>query len=200
MTSDEAGGHGDDGQVRVDDIIRADTSRGLIEIRLHRLEQLFNSLDPSPFHERDLDDDAEDFIVSWARELPADRSIRIVMHLPEEEVLKAKARGAAAAMCNYFHGRAKRLALDHKELIRMGWRYLVVGVPILAACLVGSHVMPQMLGEGAVARTLGESLVILGWVANWKPLEVFLYDWWPIRRRMHLYERLSRAEIDFNAL
>lgn len=31
-----------------------------IEINLNRLSQLFNSLDPSPFHERDLDQDAED--------------------------------------------------------------------------------------------------------------------------------------------
>jgi hypothetical protein len=31
-----------------------------IEVNLNRLTQLFNSLDPSPFHERDLDQDAED--------------------------------------------------------------------------------------------------------------------------------------------
>jgi hypothetical protein len=31
-----------------------------IEIRLSRPQQLFNSLDPSPFHDRDLDQDAED--------------------------------------------------------------------------------------------------------------------------------------------
>jgi hypothetical protein len=30
-----------------------------IEIRLGRPQQLFNSFDPSPFHERDLDEDAE---------------------------------------------------------------------------------------------------------------------------------------------
>ncbi|HYF36884.1 MAG TPA: hypothetical protein VD994_16425 [Prosthecobacter sp.] len=40
----------------------------LIEVKLTELAQLFNSMDPSPSHERDLDQDAEDFIVSWARE------------------------------------------------------------------------------------------------------------------------------------
>ena len=38
--------------------------RHRIEIYLDRIEQLFNSMDPSPFHEKDLDRDAEEFIVS----------------------------------------------------------------------------------------------------------------------------------------
>ena len=41
-----------------------------IEISLSRLSQLFNSFDPSPFHERDLDPDAEEYIVGSAEEVP----------------------------------------------------------------------------------------------------------------------------------
>ena len=41
---------------------------GRIELRLKELNQLFDSFDPAPFHEKDLDQDAEEFIVSWARE------------------------------------------------------------------------------------------------------------------------------------
>ena len=37
-----------------------------IEVNLNRLTQLFNSLDPSPFHERDLDQEPEDYIVGSA--------------------------------------------------------------------------------------------------------------------------------------
>ena len=50
--------------------------RHRIEIYLDRIEQLFNSMDPSPFHEKDLDRDAEEFIVSWAQEYPV-RTIRL---------------------------------------------------------------------------------------------------------------------------
>jgi hypothetical protein len=39
-----------------------------IEIYVDRMGQLFNSMDPSPFHEKDLDHDAEEFIVRWAQE------------------------------------------------------------------------------------------------------------------------------------
>jgi hypothetical protein len=40
-----------------------------------------------------------------------------------------------------------------------------------------------------------ESLLIGGWVAMWRPLEVFLYDWWPIRADVHLCNRLSAMPV-----
>jgi hypothetical protein len=43
--------------------------RATIEVRVHEVGQLFNSLDPSPLAERDLDDDAEAYLIGWAREV-----------------------------------------------------------------------------------------------------------------------------------
>ena len=63
--------------------------RSVIEVRVREVAQLFNSLDPSPFRERDLDTDAEDFIVSWARELPQNDELQIVIHLPDAQVRQA---------------------------------------------------------------------------------------------------------------
>ena len=50
-------------------MIDTSTAAGVIEVRIHELVQLFNTLDPSPVHDRDLDNDGEDCIVGWAREL-----------------------------------------------------------------------------------------------------------------------------------
>ena len=63
----------------------ADTPQDAIELRVEKIAQLFHSLDPYPFRERDLDKDAEDYIVGWARELDADQPIAIVVHVPESE-------------------------------------------------------------------------------------------------------------------
>jgi hypothetical protein len=49
---------------------------------------------------------------------------------------------------------------------------------------------------GPVAQVVEESLLIFGWVANWRPIEIFLYEWWPIVRRRNLYQRLSAAEVE----
>jgi len=38
-----------------------------IEVNLEDLEQFFNTMDPSPFHEKDLEHDLEEFIVSCHR-------------------------------------------------------------------------------------------------------------------------------------
>jgi hypothetical protein len=40
----------------------------LIEVHVSELKQLFNAIDPSPFRERDLDPNAEEFITDWAKE------------------------------------------------------------------------------------------------------------------------------------
>ena len=176
-----------------------EVTTGVIEIEVRELAQLFNSLDPSPFHERDLDDDAEAYIVGWARELPADAAIRIVVHFPPDEARKARERGLESAFANYFSDQAITLDRDLKELFENGRRYLSISVPVLVICLVVSQLARATLGTGTVARALEESLIIVGWVANWKPIETFLYDRLPLMRRRDLYRRLASAHVEINA-
>ena len=57
-----------------------------IEVRVEEIAQLFDTLDPFPFRERDLDKHAEEYIVSWARELPRNQPIKIIIHAPENEL------------------------------------------------------------------------------------------------------------------
>jgi hypothetical protein len=177
-------------------MVERGTPAALIEVRISTLAQLFNSLDPSPFHERDLDDDAEEYIVSGARELPMDAPFRVIVHLPQGEAAKAHELGLAAAFANYFAERAVMLDRDLKELFRNGWRYLSIGIPVLVLCLVASQLARAIFDGGALARAIEESLIIVGWVANWKPIETFLYDWWPLQRRRDLYRRLADGDVE----
>ena len=41
-----------------------------------------------------------------------------------------------------------------------------------------------------------EGLLILGWVAMWRPIEVLLYDWWPLARRRTLLRRLATIPVE----
>ena len=52
-----------------------------------------------------------------------------------------------------------------------------------------------MLRDTRFAEVARESLLIGGWVAMWRPLEVFLYDWWPIRAEAQLFDRLSAMTV-----
>jgi hypothetical protein len=59
---------------------------GVIEVHVRELSQLFNSMDPSPFLDKDLDVDAEEFITGWARELPRDKPITLLVYLDQSRV------------------------------------------------------------------------------------------------------------------
>ena len=167
-----------------------------IAIRVRTVMQLFNSLDPSPFRERDLDPHTEEFVVGWARELPHGGAVHASWwNCRAEEAAKPEAAGIGEAFANYFHHRAEATDRDLRELFRVGWRSLAIGLVVLVACLVGSQVVAKMIRNAVVARVLEESLIIVGWVANWRPLEIYLYDWWPIRRRIQFYRRIAAAPV-----
>jgi hypothetical protein len=174
-------------------------SVGAIEVRVHRLEELFNTLDPTPFPEKDLDDAAEEFIVSWARELPrgVPLTIRVQMTGPAEgENITERTRDA---IHRYFAYRAQITRLKFKRLMSRGRASLLVGTLFLIACILGANLIAQY-GSGTVTDVVRESLIIAGWVAMWRPLDIILYDWWPVLGERRLYERLSEAEVEITSL
>jgi hypothetical protein len=162
----------------------------VIDVRLGDLRQFFNSLDPSPFHEKDLDHDAEEYIVGWAEELPPGTPFELVIRLPAHQLKAAHESDVARAVHNYFSYRARESARRIRLLLREGRSALIIGLAFLAACML----LRQIAGTFAddpLRQVLQEGLLILGWVAMWRPLQVFLYDWWPVRHYGRLYRSLS---------
>ena len=168
---------------------------GIVELHIGELSQLFNSLDPSPFHEKDLDTDAEVYIVASARELPAKSPIALVMHLERPAELPDESRVVEEAIHVHFAREAQQLRWELGDLLRRGWVSLAIGLSFLAASMIGGQFVLRLLGASAFAIVLRESLLIGGWVAMWRPLEIFLYDWWPILGKRQFFDRLSRMPV-----
>ena len=165
-----------------------------IMVKLHDVNQLFNSMDPSPFIEKDLDDDAEEFIVSWAREFPPETPVKLHVHL-EQWPVENPNELIQQAVHNHFAHRAELTDLEFRRLMKQGRTSLLIGLSCLAVCLVISNVL--LSGEaGTWAGILRESLTIAGWVAMWRPMEIYLYDWWPLRRRARIYLKLSNMPVE----
>ncbi len=165
---------------------------GLIELRLANANQLFNTMDPSPFHERDLDHDAEEFIVSWAREQSPEVALRLRI------VLKQPADATVASMVqesvkHYFEYRAQNSRREVKELMREGRTSLLIGLVFLGLMLAIRSCLPE---AGMWSDWLREGLIISGWVALWKPIDIHLYRWWPIRRLRRLQDRLAACPVE----
>ena len=68
---------------------------------------------------------------------------------------------------------------------------LLIGLVFLALSIGVGDLIANALRGRPVGDVVRESLLIGGWVAMWRPLEIFLYDWWPIRSEARLYDRLS---------
>lgn len=165
-----------------------------IEVRLQELSQLFNSMDPTPFHHKDLDPDAEEFITSWAQELPREGEFEILIHLTGGNTPPDAEAVAREALGNYFSYRALHAQREFRHLMQRGRQSLVIGLGFLASCLLVAEQIGQH-AAGAYATILRESVIIGGWVAMWRPLEIFLYDWWPLANRRRMYEKLGRAAV-----
>lgn len=167
----------------------------LIEVNLTELNQLFNSLDPSPFHERDLDHNAEEFIVSWAQEHPRKHDLKLVLHLAKRPADGADAQQLVAdSIAHYFDYRASMTLRELKVLMREGRTSLLIGLLFLGLCqFVVTMLIPSTANWQTIAR---EGLTIIGWVAMWKPLEIYLYRWWPLLALRKLYQRLSRMPVE----
>ena len=143
-----------------------------------------------------------EFIVEWSRDLPAASPLALVVHLeraagpPEEAVLLRD------AVHEFFSQRAVGSRRQLRELFRRGRVSLGIALVFLAASIAIGDALAMSFPDSHVTGVLREGLLIVGWVAMWRPLEVFLYDWWPIRAEARLYDRLSAmpVRIEYHAV
>lgn len=163
----------------------------IIEVRVAALPHLFNTIDPTPFKQRDLDPRVEEFIVGWAREIPNKKRIALLVHLDQRAGPADEALVARDAIHAFFADRARVSRARLRQLFRRGRISLVIGLAVLTALIGAAEFLSRRTTETGFAPILHESLLIGGWVAMWRPLEIFLYDWWPILAERKLFDRLS---------
>jgi hypothetical protein len=167
----------------------------VIEVRVGDLMQLFNAIDPSPFRERDLDPKAEEFIVNWARSVSRHKSLALRVHLDRPAGLPEDPAVLRDAIRQFFRHRAESSRQKLRQLFRIGRTSIMIGIVFLAATVGLGDAVEHALRGRRVGEIVRESLLIGGWVAMWRPLEIFLYDWWPIRAEAQLFDRLSAMPV-----
>ena len=167
----------------------------VIEVHVAELKQLFNAIDPSPFREKDLDANAEEFIVSWARELPGDANLGLLVYLDRPAGLAEEPAILRDAIRKFFGQRSEAERRRLRQLFRVGRTSLLIGVTFLGVSILLGDFIASALREQRVGALLREGLLIGGWVAMWRPMEIFLYDWWPIRSEARLFDRLSAMPV-----
>jgi hypothetical protein len=152
-------------------------------------------MDPPPFHERELDREAEAFILNSARELHAKVPIALNIYLDQPAGLPEEGRVLEEAIRVHFSRRSQSSRRALRELLARGRVSLAIGLLCLAASLLGGEMLARLPEGRSPVQVLRESLVIGGWVAMWRPMEILLYDWWPLWNERRLLDRLSQMTV-----
>lgn len=167
-----------------------------MDVHVRELRQLFNAIDLSPFRERDLDPAAEEFIVGWASEVPARTPLRLVIHVDASPVPEGAEAVARSAVPAFFSGRAAATRRALRGLFRRGRISLLIGLAFMACALALASLLDRAATATPILAVLRESLLVGGWVAMWRPIEIFLYDWWPVRAEARRYDRLAAMPVE----
>jgi hypothetical protein len=167
-----------------------------LDLHIASQRQLFNSMDPAPFRERDLDPAVALYIREWAEELSLDAPLGIRVTLTEAPVAGTDETALREALHDNFARSAAEQRRNLKNLFRDGRISLGIGIGFLAVAILIAEAVASRMAAGPYAKLVQESVVIGGWVALWQPINIFLYDWWPIRRLVKLYDRLAGAAVE----
>ena len=175
---------------RVEDGLR------VIEVKVPELRHLFESLDPSPPGFRDLDPDVEEYILGAVEEIGAPNRAKLVFYLPAEQLAGGDKDALTAAVHNFFTYRAWASGRNLTRMRRTGLVSLGIGLVFMFVCLLLRRLLPQD-PKNTLTDILSEALLIWGWVGMWRPVELLLYDWWPVWRTRRLHERMSTVAVDW---
>jgi len=171
---------------------RTEDGRACLDLRVRDVGQLFDNRDPMPFLERDLDDEVALYLTECAADLGRPDPLRVVLWVEQSALSEAEVAAAFRKHFEYELGRARRKLRVSMRTARNG---LLVGLTVMVVLLVTSEVLIMRLTPGDARTVLHDGLVIVSWVALWRPIELVLFDLWPVRERRRLLERLRDAEV-----
>ena len=119
----------------------------------------------------------------------------MLVHLDRSAGLPDEAALLGDAIRQFFSGRSTAARQRLKLLFRSGRISLLIGLAFLAGAFATSQLIGRLLQANGLGELLRESVLIGGWVAMWRPIEIFLYDWWPILAEARLYDRLAAMPV-----
>ena len=166
----------------------------MIELELKSFLQLFDSFDPAPFHEKELNMDAEEYLYNAVDEFPLRKPLEIMIYLPSADVNAKIETDLKEAIINHFSYKKLLTEIELKRMLYQGRRNLIIALTFLFICLVAIRLL-STFEESLVNTLFSEGLLIIGWVAMWEPIHIFLYGWWPIVHRRKIYEKIMQMEV-----
>jgi hypothetical protein len=165
-----------------------------IEIRVGDLAQLFDPLDPSLTHRRALAGSVASYILARAEAQGAQEPLRLVVYGPES--LRTHATEIVQGIQEHFRLAHAKGQKRFARRMRIGGVTLGGGLVVLVLSIALRSLLRSAY-PGSMADGIGEGLLILGWVAMWRPVHILLFERWESHLDHAVLDRLARVEVRF---
>lgn len=166
------------------------TRNASVDIHVRNPAQLFNSLDPAPFWDRDLDHAAASFIEDEFSDKRSADLWNLNVHVLEGVDMASDLQTAVGSYYQRSAASARRELREHLLTTELA---LAGGILLFVLCMATRQILLATFGE--LSRMLDEGLIVLAWLALWRPAEALLYEWVPLYRKRRLFERLAGIRV-----
>lgn len=169
----------------------------MITVELRDTTELFDPPQTDPFEGRFTSDCGADQILEAARRaraVPLTIEVRVSGRPTHSEA------NVQRALAKYWEVRIEELRVRRRRVWSRGFKELAVGVLFLAVCLAVSASLSNVewrtewLGRFAI-----EGVIIVGWIALWHPVDMLLFEPWPLNSELRALARLTDATIQLDA-
>lgn len=165
-----------------------------IILELKDLGQLFIAPDTQFYGKRILSAGAEEYIIEEATMASSRGDIHLKLRLSRNAA--GREHEVISSIHQHFAHRKVKSKIQLKKVLQLGWRSLLIAIVFLAFLVALVLVIIRLLPEGGLSVTFREILIILGWVALWRPADLLLYEWRPLKREVNLFSRLEQCKVE----
>ncbi len=174
---------------------RKEGDKYIVELAVPDYNHLFDGRDPNRFRQKDLDDDAVDYIVSSIQEVTLPKLSHIEIYF--DQVFSQEEQNIVVdAIHTFFRYESEMMSKRINSTLRKGFKSLIIGIIFLSFASLTSLLLKNT--DHFLGLFFKEGILLIGWVSMWKPINIFLYDWWPLADLRRLYDGLSSVRIDFS--
>lgn len=164
----------------------------IIEVSADGVEDLYNCFDKNAPHiRRDLEREFVQYLIDCATELESETfRIDIVLARATDDEGLSRITHSMNVYFQYLAGKEKQTLsrMLRKSLVLMSLGLIVLFLSVWVNQWLGVE-------RSVVANVFGQGLTIVAWVSLWEALATFLIEWFPRRKKIALYTRLSVAPL-----
>jgi len=174
---------------------RTPDNKLVLDIAARKVEDLYNDFDKhTPYVKKELKQDLVEYIIESVSEIGKEKFvIQFRFNTVPGTNLTSRVK---TSVHNYF---LYLKELELRELARMtrtSFILFAIGVVIL---FLSVWINQRITNYGVVVtHVVTEGLNVAAWVSLWNAIATFLINWAPHRRKIAMYERISKATILFH--